>query len=262
MISLRKILVENYQFDADDYMPYYQLTVGDIVRDSQDEMFKVLEKSGDNKVIASLVDDPRDIRAFIYGDEVVAHESDQEGVELDEPVEECDSAGIEEVENSEGDLSPESILDWERQLFAEGRGFNVSDIEQALRDFYEYEDERDIKRHLGSDHHYLDIANSPGRNGTKSISFNSTGKDDRFPYTKIYTISEFAREAEHLLKTDCDPAELAKHVIGWMIGSSEFRPALYPMLDEEGVKIYKKAEKDLDDDIRRFYSGKGNWTGD
>lgn len=268
MISLVKIVTEAYKFDADDYIPVEGLEVGMIVRDKDDNRFEIVDFSDGNKLVVRLEDDPRDVRGMIYDEDCVAHESDnvdrRNGYEgsLDDDDLENDLYEAEENE----DNSPESIVGRYNKVIASGEGFDISEIEDGLRTSLE------MQREKGKNYFktaWVDVKNAPAENAVGIIKFNDTGKYKmQSSYSRdmeeksCYTIEEAAQQVEKRLKTGANPKELVNHIIGWMMTVSDFRPALYPMLDEEGVKIYKAAEKELSDEMSRFYGGSGNWTGD
>lgn len=248
MISLFKILKENYQFDADDYIPFDDIKEGDTVRSCQgNELFTVLEKLDQNRLIVQS-EDSGEILPVFFDKEVTSHESDQT---------EEDDDYISEVKEELGIEDPEFIINFSYDVVAKGRGFNKSEIIEGLKKAEK------MFRRRGENFTYLDINNCPGSiTGGDVVVYSEDAEDIDCPwsYAERYSYESLASDFEKLLKSECKPEDLESHVIGWIIaGSTSGRHGIYPMLDKEGVQMYWKAEDALDDSVHDFYKDTNYW---
>lgn len=268
MVSLIKIIQENYQYDADDYVPYSELSVGDLVRDvnNVENIFTVIEILGDDKLLVQPVDEKKVVLPMFYNKEVIACTSDKTNRDDDDDTFE-DLQENEDENDIRYDVNdPTSIVTYGKglkenfQIVSENRGCSEENIEKVLNSILQKEMQR-----RGSKFCYgvVNVYSRPGSNMHVQFKFTRTGAYSTYDYSegkekniKCLTVEGAAASVRRELMEFAYPEELAKHTIGFIVATyygDEYQ--IYPMLDAEGVKIYNDAVDGLAAGIRNFYKG-------
>lgn len=274
MISLINIIKEGYQCDADDYIPYSELYVGDLVRDVEnvEEEFVVKEILGDGKLLVCPTDDDSVILPMYYDREVAACRSDNVNRADDGLGELWESKDEKEGKYDYSD--PLTTINYDTlsggrpqkyDILAQGKGLNKEDLKEGLLKVIQ-----DIQQREGDKFEYAKVTQKyqPAINGSGSeFKFTETGKYARQGGGFYHKAGEEAEcwtldsVADHVIDNyehDCSPRELGEHIIGWYLIKlpNKFLPeyCIYPMLDAEGVKMYIGVREKMADELRRYYA--------
>lgn len=146
----------------------------------------------------------------------------------------------------------EDIIGEYHEVVAMGEGFDLGEIAEGFRKAYEGQ----MSQGSGSNYAWFDYKINPGKLGVSTIDVTPDGEPDDLG-RKTNSFEEAAVKLRNVLTTQCTPRSMQSHVIGWIITSSIYRPAIFPLLDDEGVMIYLEARDGLNRAMSDFYSGSG-----
>jgi len=150
-------------------------------------------------------------------------------------------------------VDPKEIIGEYNDVVAMGEGFDLNEIADGFAKAYEEQ----MSENNRENYAWFDFDIHPDKNSVSTISVTPDGRPDNFYGHKTKSFKEAAVELRRVLTTCCTPKEIQSHVIGWIITRSEYRPGIFPLLDEEGSIMYLEARKGLDREMDRFYSGSG-----